>query len=165
LRAIAAKRGGTVSHVTVRSILANPDTGTGRGLRANSPPCRLYAGGGHDLPLPAPVRNAILGRENAGIWRMSANLRRRRGNGWFLDLDGSRVISITTEEGKMTLPGFTAERALIAMRATYLMNSSPKSQDKPDVQPQLASQVRCVSVGGDLWCKIRGVWRLMSATV
>jgi len=33
----------------------------------NSPLCRLYVGGGHDLPLPEPVRNAILGRENAGI--------------------------------------------------------------------------------------------------
>jgi hypothetical protein len=28
--------------------------------------------GGHDLPLPEPVRNGILGRKNAGISRMSA---------------------------------------------------------------------------------------------
>jgi hypothetical protein len=39
----------------------------------SKPLCRLYAGGGHDLLLPEPVRNAILGRENAGIRRMSVD--------------------------------------------------------------------------------------------
>ena len=43
----------------------------------NSPLCPLYAGGGHDLPLPELIRNAILGRENAGIWRMSGVMSRK----------------------------------------------------------------------------------------
>jgi hypothetical protein len=77
----------------------------------NSPLCRLYAGGGHDLPLPAPVRNAILGRENAGIWRMSVYsdlLRQNENRGKEAqsnDNAGVHRASITGASERHVLPG------------------------------------------------------------
>src|SRR6516165_2167492 len=55
--------------------LVSPGVGPHRPVELSSLGIRRLRRGGWRarLPLPGPVRNAILGRENAGIWRMSVN--------------------------------------------------------------------------------------------